>query len=207
MDKIICFSSSEPQYYAETFSIPLAKFAYVPLGMARINGVNTVKGDYVFSTGRSNRDYDFLIEAFSGTDIKVRIACGGYVYRGDADASNVEVLQGCYGKDMLEEMAHSFCVVIPLKDTHISSGQLVILQAMQLGKPVIVTENDTARNYIENGQTGYIIKKDKKDLLDAIKDLRDNSNLYKDISDKAVSVFEEQYSLNGFARHIWEQIK
>lgn len=207
VDKIICFSSTEPQYYAETFNMPLAKFAYVPLGMARINRVNTVKGNYVFSTGRSNRDYDFLIEALSGTDIKMRIACGGYVYSGGADAKNVEILQNCYGKNMLEELAHSFCVVIPLKDTHISSGQLVILQAMQLGKPVIVTENDTAKDYIENGQTGYIIQKNKEDLLATINGLSDNDNLYRDISNKAASVFEERYSLSGLAQHIWEQIK
>lgn len=207
VDKIICFSSTEPRYYAETFNMPLVKFSYVPLGMTKIDGINTVKGDYVFSTGRSNRDYDFLIETFSETNIKVRIASGGYVYRGDADISNVEVLQGCYGKDMLEEMAHSFCVVIPLKDTHVSSGQLVILQAMQLGKPVIVTENDTAEDYIENGQTGYIIKKNKEDLLATINGLKDNNNLYRDISNKAGSAFEERYSLSRFARHIWDQIK
>lgn len=207
MDKIICFSSTEPQYYAETFNMPLAKFAYVPLGMARINGVNTVKGNYVFSTGRSNRDYDFLIEALSETDIKVRIACGGYEYNGESDTKNIEVLQNCYGKNMLEELAHSFCVAIPLKDTHISSGQLVILQAMQLGKPVIVTENDTAKDYIENGQTGYIIKKNKEALLAAIKGLRNNDNLYSDISNMAASVFEERYSISRLAQNIWEQIK
>lgn len=207
VDKIICFSSTEPQYYAETFNMPLTKFAYIPLGMARIDGVNTVKGDYVFSTGRSNRDYDFLIEALSKTDIKVKIACGGYKYNGKSDIKNVEILQNCYGKNMLEELAHSFCVVIPLKDSHISSGQLVILQAIQLGKPVIVTENDTAKDYVENGKTGYIIKKDKEDLLATIKRLRDNDNLYSDISNKAASVFEERYSLDKDAQNIWNLIK
>lgn len=207
VDKIICFSSTEPQYYAETFNMPLTKFAYIPLGMARIDGVNIVKGDYVFSTGRSNRDYDFLIEALSRTDIKVKIACGGYKYNGKSDTKNVEILQNCYGKNMLEELAHSFCVVIPLKDLHISSGQLVILQAIQLGKPVIVTENDTAKDYVENGKTGYIIKKDKEDLLTTIKRLRDNDNLYSDISNKDASVFEERYSLDKHAQNIWNLIK
>lgn len=207
VDKIICFSSTEPRYYAETFNMPLVKFSYVPLGMAKIDGINTVKGDYVFSTGRSNRDYDFLIEALAGTDIKVRIACGGYVYSEDADVGNVEVLQGCYGKDMLEEMACSFCVVIPLKDTHISSGQLVILQAMQLGKSVIVTENDTAKDYIANGKNGFIIRKDRKELLDTLNKLMSDEQFYNSISANAQKDFNSKYSLSGLARNIWEQIK
>lgn len=207
VDKIICFSSTEPQYYAETFSMPLAKFAYIPLGMARIDGVETVKGDYVFSTGRSNRDYDFLTEALSKTGVKVRIACGGYVYNGDADTQNVDVLQSCYGKDMLEEMGHSFCVVIPLQDTHISSGQLVILQAMQLGKPVIVTENDTAKDYIDNGKNGFIIRKRKEELLDTLDKLKNDGQLYNTISANAQKGFNAKYSLSGLARNIWEQMK
>ena len=35
-----------------------------------------------------------------------------------------------------------FCVIIPIKDPNISAGQLVALQALQLGKPIISVRVD-----------------------------------------------------------------
>lgn len=206
VDKIICYSSSEPKLYSKVLDMPISKFCFVPLGIERIKGVESSKGDYIFTTGRSNRDYDFLIDAMNGANMKVEIACSGYEYHGISNTSNVEIMQNCYGKEMLQVLANSFCVVIPLKDTHISSGQLVILQAMQLGKPVIVTENDTAKDYIKNSKNGYIIKKEKDVLLDTIKTLKDNDLLYNNISQNARATFEKEFSLSGLATNIWDKI-
>lgn len=205
VDKIICYSSSEPEFYAKMFNMSIDKFCFVPLGVSRIEGIIPSKGDYIFSTGRSNRDYDFLIDALSDTGINIKIACSGYTYQGSSDTGKVEVLQNCFGKDMQKELAGSFCVVIPLKDTHISSGQLVILQAMQLGKPVIVTENDTAKDYIENGKTGFIIEKKDTSLIHVLEGLKDD-DLYNKISENEKKVFEQKFSLSGLAKNIWQQI-
>lgn len=60
-------------------------------------------------------------------------------------------------------------VVIPLQNLNISSGQLMLLQAMQLGKPIIVTNNCTIYDYIENGKTGLILANEKKLWIEAIK--------------------------------------
>ena len=62
------------------------------------------------------------------------------------------MLNDCIGDDMLKIMARSHCVVIPLKDTGISSGQRVILQAMALGKPIICTDADGIRDYVRDIQ-------------------------------------------------------
>jgi hypothetical protein len=104
------------------FDIPVERFVFIPLGMTIENEEKIEKGDYIFSTGRSNRDYEWLINTFGGKDIKVRIACAGYHYKGDANMNNIEILQHCYGNEMQKEMAKSFCVVVPLKDSNISSG-------------------------------------------------------------------------------------
>ena len=89
---------------------------------------------------------------------------------------------------MLHRMAECFCVVVPLKDTETSSGQLVILQAMMLGKPVIVTENKTARFYLEDNQTGFIIDKTPTALHNVLKVLSENPKIYTGISHQ-LSIF------------------
>ena len=81
-----------------------------------------------------------------------------------------------------------------LEDTHISSGQLVIIQAMMYGKPVIVTENDTVKDYIDTGKTGMIIPKTEKALADAILSLKDET-YYKKISTAERKQYESKFSV------------
>jgi len=199
VDKILCYSSSECDYYSELFQMPREKFAFVHLGISEIKNVQTSVGNYIFSTGRSNRDYPFLIEA--EIDIPIKIACEGYVYNGSKKFNNIEILDNCRGKNMIEMMANSFCVVIPLKDINISSGQLVFLQAMALGKPVIVTENVTAHDYIYSGQNGYIIQKEKDELRECINRLS-NKDVYHSISKNAKKTFIENYTLVKLAESV-----
>ena len=45
----------------------------------------------------------------------------------------------------------------------------MLLQAMQLGKPIIVTNNSTIYDYIEDGKTGLILANEKKLWKEAIK--------------------------------------
>lgn len=69
-------------------------------------------------------------------------------------------------------------VVIPLQNLNISSGQLMLLQAMQLGKPIIVTNNCTIYDYIEDGKTGLILANEKKLWIEAIKKIYNDSDFY-----------------------------
>jgi glycosyltransferase involved in cell wall biosynthesis len=205
VDKIICHTETEPQHYAKMFDIPVERFVFIPLGMTIENEEKIEKGDYIFSTGRSNRDYEWLINTFGGKDIKVRIACAGYHYKGDANMNNIEILQHCYGNEMQKEMAKSFCVVVPLKDSNISSGQLVILQALSIGKPVIVTNSDTAEQYIQNNDSGFIVNKNTTDVVRIVLSLKADSTLYEKISKNAKEVFQNKFSIEGFAEQVWKK--
>lgn len=69
-------------------------------------------------------------------------------------------------------------VVIPLQDLNISSGQLMLLQAMQLGKPIVVTNNCAIYDYIEDGKTGLILANEKKLWIEAIKKIYNDSDFY-----------------------------
>lgn len=176
VDRVVCFSSQECRTYAKQFGLPESLFTSLELGIDATEGADIVphKGTYVFSTGRSNRDYDFLVESL-----------------GDA---------------MLREMADSLCVVIPLRDTAVSSGQLVVLQAMRMGKPVIVTENDTMPTYIDHGTTGFIVHKDKRQLLDTIRLLDSDKELYERISRNQRAAFTARFTEEALADRLSQVI-
>ena len=92
-------------------------------------------------------------------------------------------------------------MIVPLEDTHISSGQLVIIQAMMYGKPVVVTENDTVKDYVDVGRTGVVIKKTEKDLSAAIAALS-NETYYKEMSADERRQYENKFSVYAMGTSI-----
>lgn len=72
----------------------------------------------------------------------------------------------------MRKLGNCYAVILPLDDENISSGQLVILQAIMLGKPAIVTRNRTVTDYIIDGYNGYVIEKNEESLIKMIKKLK-----------------------------------
>ena len=157
--------------------------------------------NYIFTAGSSNRDYDFLISALENTAYNVKIACKGLKYK--HHSSNIEILD-VFSDKMLEYLFNSRIVVIPLKDLDISSGQLMILQAMQLGKPIIVSNNKGVYDYIDDGETGFIINNEKDILIDKIEALYKDDKFYELISQNQKKRFIERFSLLNLGRKIGE---
>lgn len=191
IDKFICFAKEECDYYSKLFSMNKNKFIFVPLGESKVTDVPLSDEGYIFATGRSNRDYHFLIDVLEGTDYKLTIACDTFHYNNNG---NIVVQNNCYGKHMLKLMARCHCVVIPLKDLTMSSGQLVVLQAMSLGKPVICTKSDGIKDYIEDNVTGLLIENKKELLLSALNYLYTNNEAYKFMSEKSYQSYCENFT-------------
>lgn len=197
IDRFICFSKEECEYYPTLFNVSRQRFVYVPVGIEPIKSVEITDGGYIFATGRSNRDYDFLFSVLDGTDYQCQIAC-------DTMANNLRgfsILTDCHGNEMIKRMANSHCVVIPLKDTRVSSGQLVLLQAMALGKPVICTDADGIRDYTSKDTT-IMIPNDVDKWKDALNLLYSNENLYKKLSSESYNYFEKKYTDKVMYRNI-----
>ena len=92
-------------------------------------------------------------------------------------------------------------MIIPLLDKYISSGQLVALQSMMLGKPVIVIHNDVIKDYIVDDFSGYIIEKDPKLFWSKIRKL-ENKMEYDRISRNARMEFEKGFSVLAMGKKV-----
>ena len=65
---------------------------------------------------------------------------------------------------------------------------------MMYGKPVVVTENDTIKDYVDAERTGVVIKKTEKDLSAAIAALA-NETYYKEMSAAERRQYENKFSV------------
>ena len=128
----------------------------------------TTEGGYVFAGGNSLRDYDLLEAAVAGTGVEVRIAAK---WRGRG-SKNVQARVLTHEQFMADLAGCGVCVV-PLHRTVRSAGQQTYLNAMALGKLVIVTEAPGVCDYIEDGVTGVITAPEPDALRAAIIDALD----------------------------------
>lgn len=176
---IIVFAESEVDYYEQIFPKAKGKFHFVKLGIpvdtADYTDKALAKEGYFFSTGVSNRDYDFIIEVFTGINSKLKIACPNI---SEPHQNNIEILSNCFKEEMKRYLYNCKAVVIPLKDLNISSGQLVFIQAMQFGKPIIITDSGSTRSYLENNINAIILPNEKELWRNAIERLLSDKNLY-----------------------------
>jgi glycosyltransferase involved in cell wall biosynthesis len=98
----------------------------------------------VVSAGSEHRDHQTLVEAARGLDAEVVIAAGSHWARTTAEAaalpSNVQYLTEPLPFAELRELyRRASIVVVALEDVANQSGVTTILEAMSVGKPVIVT--------------------------------------------------------------------
>lgn len=192
IDRFICFAKEECYYYSSLFGVNIEKFVYIPLGVGDMRmSLDTTDEGYIFAAGRSNRNYDFIVDVWANVNYKLIIACDDYNKR--KLPQNVTVLSNCYGTDMLSMMAKCHCVIVPLKDLTMSSGQLVVLQAMSMGKPVVCTKSEGICDYIINNKTGFLVNNNSKDWLDALNCLNDK-DVWSQMSSYSLDLYKKQFT-------------
>lgn len=100
----------------------------------------------ICSAGLERRDYRTLIEAVEGLPVRVVIAAASFWSKQQSDVqarplpANVQIVSLDY-TSLRELYARSSFVVMPLQDVDFQAGVTTILEAMAMGKAVIVTHS------------------------------------------------------------------
>ena len=128
------------------------------LNVERPASLEITEGRYALSAGRAERDYGLLSKAWTGQALDLHIICDTAApLRSVSDSPRIKLLRQCFGADYLREISGADFVVVPLKDKELSAGQMVLLQSMSLGKPVIICRTPTTEEYGEHLKTLYLV--------------------------------------------------
>lgn len=205
---IIVFAQNEVDHYEKIFPKAKGKFHFVKLGIpvdtCDYHDDNLANQNYFFATGVSNRDYDFIIKVFTGIDSNLKIACPNIP---DQKQKNIEILNNCFKEDMKRYLYNCKAVVIPLKDLSVSSGQLVFIQAMQFGKPIVITDSGSTRSYLVDGIDAIIRSNDVRLWRNAIKSLEDDKTLYETMSTHNRNRALTDFSITRLGEKIGEKVR
>lgn len=208
MDGIICHSEIEVTQYADEFGCPQL-LRFVPLGL-NVQGHQTdaafrVPGSsYALSAGRSGRDYGTLCAAFSGINHPLRIICDNKAALAGAPLTpNIQILDHCFAAEYLEQLRGADIVVVPIAVDDISAGQMVIIQAMALRKPIVTTRTATIGHYVKHDWNGLLVESgNADDIQQNIRRLVADPALGQRLANNAYQTFLDSFSMPAFARAV-----
>ena len=163
LHRAVCSSRSEADYYREAFHWPSERAAFVPFhSNPALLEMTVSDSGFVFSGGRTFRDYTTLFDALDGTGLPAKVVGASPPPRA---ISGIEIIESMPIEEFESLMAASSVVVISLEDRRISIGQSVILQAMSLGKAVIATRTAGTEDYFVDGENGLLVEPGDADGL------------------------------------------
>lgn len=212
VNKFVSFSSRDISQLLETFGQDLSnKLFYIPLGInmpltkiekrpfQNLAQHKKISTGYYLSLGSSNRDYITLIKAFRELDQRVKILCPLRLINMITLPKNVEVYQGLYSKKATELIKSAKAIIIPLKRSPFPSGQLTAIQAMRMGKPIIVTRHTGIYNYLADDCCIFVEPESPEEIIRAVNQIEKVNGLSKRIALKAQQKYERNFTSEHFA--------
>ncbi len=200
VDCMLVFSRSELEHYAKTLDIEQDRFRFVPYhtNVTKPQMVSTDEG-YLFSAGKSGRDYETLIEAVRDIPVDLIIVSDRASMEGLEILPNVKVHYDVSYDNYLELMKNSKLVIVPIKPHIRSLGMVVMLEAMAYGKPTINTRAISNVEYIKDGENGYLTELgDSEAIKQNILHLLDNPEECSRIGKNALRDVKELWSFEKY---------
>ena len=164
----------------------------------------------ICSVGLEWRDYPSLIKAARKLDCDVKIAAASLwsKHKNETEEqdlpANVEAKSYKY-PELRQLYAESKIVVIPLYQNDFQAGITSILEAMAMGKPLILTRTIGQTDTIIDGVTGlYVEPGDAGDLRSKIQYLLDNEDERRRLGQNARQAFEASFTLDHLVERIGE---
>jgi glycosyltransferase involved in cell wall biosynthesis len=188
VDRAIVWGKRDIETFSKEYQIPEEKLIYKHFHITLEKYKFEIRNDgYIFAGGNGGRDYETLIKAVSLINYPMFIA---------TILKEVKSLAENYKHIIVKEVSHeefrkklagcALFVECHNKNFFRTAGHQTILNAMWLGKPVILADKRSGEGYIEDGFDGLIVDAgDVKDLTEKIHFLLTNQNFAKTIGKNA----------------------
>ena len=204
VDVIFVSAKREIAIYAQRLGLPEDRIQFLPFHTNVVEPrmvENT--GDYVLSAGRTGRDYFTLAAAVEGLATKVVVVSDRHHLENVHFPPNVKVFCNISYEKYLELLYGCKFAIVPLKKLVKSTGQVVFLEAMALGKPVIATCTTGTEDYIEDGKTGLLVPPENvPSLRQAIECLINDPVLHSAMAKRALEIIKRKHTFEVYTQTI-----
>ncbi|TAF06984.1 MAG: glycosyltransferase [Nostocales cyanobacterium] len=232
-DKILCLSNRTENQLRDDFGVNKNKLALLDWGPDLPSyddyefPAHNIDEQRVFvSAGNESRDYNTLVQAFSKVDCPLKIYCSSKSAPTltplspniKIQYSNRETLvlawKALSWKELLSEYAQAYAITIPLYipphriDTTPLYGLTSLLDAMAMGKPVIMTKHRQANIDVEKEKIGLWVEPgDVKGWQQAVAYLLEHPEEAQEMGKRGRILAEQKYNLENFSSQLATALK
>lgn len=211
---IICNSNPLIEVIRQRFPLVKDRLAFVRWGGGNPQECANYGGDqesthvnnvgYIFSGGRMNRDFETVLTAVRELGCPAVFAVpGDHEFRGDIP-ENVKIYRDIPSERFLDLVSNATAVVIALERPDISSGQVVLAEAMKRARPIIVTKLAGIDDYVTDGREALFVQPHAPaDLIEKIKILLADKRLRQKLSTSAYEKYKTSFNSDTFAQDIF----
>jgi glycosyltransferase involved in cell wall biosynthesis len=210
MTRILVHSSRQRELAQQELGIPAAKLDYVPYyaDSEFWSPTGVAEEHLVVAAGREHRDYATLAKACANLEASVFVAAGS-IHSPAANSadpvewpSNFEHGFADYRK-LRDLYGRASVVVVPLMETDFQAGVTTVLEAMAMGKAVIVTATRGQSGVVHDGLTGITVPPgDAAELRDAIRYLLENPSERRRLGWSAREAVLDGYTVEAYAERL-----
>jgi glycosyltransferase involved in cell wall biosynthesis len=178
-DAVVCFAESQRERLLEQTACDPDRVQTLALGVDErflTPSGPPPRDGHVLAVGRDlARDYATLARAVDGVDARIVLVASEKNLRDVALPPNVEVRLDVSALELRALYDGARCVVIPTRAEDFPfgadcSGQTVLVDAMAMARPPIVSERATLRGYVEDGREALLVPPEDPPVLRAALD-------------------------------------
>jgi len=208
---VITHTSKQSIYYQNCLPALKERHRFVPFGTDPefFKPLNLPEEDYILCVGYMKRDWETLLAALSGLQSNTTLKLVGAAGRlklpaGVAASKKIECLPYVPIGELKRIMAQARLVVLPLPYQLYSFGQMSLLQAMAMGKAVIVSNVPGITDYVQDGQNALLVRPyDYLEMREKIDYLLKHPPERARIGEAARKSVEEKYNEKNMAEGIY----
>jgi glycosyltransferase involved in cell wall biosynthesis len=215
LDCVIVHSSNQAELVIGRLHVPREVVAVVPYAVDTNfwrPEENLEEDGLILSVGREHRDFRCLAEACDGFG-RVFLTDDS-AHSPDAHRTSPDVWPANFTRRSLALLelramyARAAVVVVPLLDSAASFGITAVLEAMAMGKAVVVTGTDALRAVVDDRQTGMVVSPgDPVALGDAVRRLLEHPEERRALGEAARAVATERYALDLFVARLAQHLR
>ncbi len=212
LDYIHVPSNEYADYISQLFDFPREHIIVTTFGINDIYNEwkdcpapkGLTKNEYAMSIGRSNRDFELLIDSWKDVDIPLIIISDTFKTTKTLP-KNVTLLNNISGYKQYPYISNAKIAIIPIMDGKICSGDTVLLTALSFARTVIVTAPSTlSEMYIQDKVNGYLVRKNEKEIAKLVNEIY-NGEL-PELGEAARKSFLQSFSIYSMGKNIAEFI-
>ena len=170
------------------------------------------KQDYFAAMGWANRDYMTLCKAFDGTTLSLKILAGKRSIPNKPN--NVDFVDlskyGIEGMARLREYYFdAIAICLPITTSNdVPNGATVLIEALAMGKPLIVTDSETNYIDVEKEKVGLKVKRSDVDgWRKALYYLVEHPEIRMQMGINARKLAESRLNLHMFTDNVYNELK